>query len=142
MNGFTREGWESHVEEERQEPSAPMRLFLKIKEQAEKNPDLADVLSWVEADIIRYQRSVASRLLEQSKGIQRKNKDYENTDEAQRNTHEALMADLDILSREFAKFGLDNKWRIMIGSSRDQVANWALTVAPYLRKDVLSEKGE
>lgn len=53
----------------------------------------------------------------------------ENADLARRLAHNALIDNLNMLSRYCVKHGLDTSWRKMVGSDRNQVRDWALSVA-------------
>lgn len=65
----------------------------------------------------------------------------EKADENRRFAHEAWLANANALSRYCAKLGIDNSWLSVLGSSRTEQTNWALSVISTARKMALNERG-
>ena len=58
-------------------------------------------------------------------------------DENRRVAHDSWISNTNALSRYCAKMGIDNEWRNVIGSSRVEQTNWAISVADFAREMAL-----
>lgn len=134
-NPFLQDLW-NHLTEETQDPTsnkehAAIQIYFRIKVAADKNPHLAKILQHVEEAAIRYARLVTgfTRIkINFSEGSASK-EDFQRHDEMRRLAHNRLIDEINLLSREFKKAGIDNSWRNIIGFDRDAVGFWARQVA-------------
>lgn len=136
-NSFLGELWGDISEGEKgdkHEIDPVMEIYFEMKEKAERNPELSELLKDVENCVLRYAASVAA--LGASK-IDYKKEELGASDQNRRIAHDALIDALNILSRAFAKAGLDNRWRQMVGLDRKEVTEWGLKIANYLRQTTL-----
>ena len=124
--------WEDKAEQERSGYSPEERdfkIFERMSRQAEANEDLKDYFNDLKNAISRYSELVVT--YERNYGTEI----IEEIDEARLIAHNALIDKLNILSREFAKAGLDSSWRRDIGDSREQVSEWAMNVTEMLKQN-------
>jgi hypothetical protein len=50
--------------------------------------------------------------------------------------HDALISNLNIMSRYCAKLGIDNEWRFVLGLDRKQITAWAREIFPIVIKEI------
>jgi hypothetical protein len=125
-------------------PAQPENAFdlFDLQDAAEGNPDLEALFESVEQGVHDYY----DRTLEYRKiSKQTTNKDTEQTDQAKRLTHNALISSLTALARNAKKAGKDTAWWDGPGGfckgtfvDRHVIAAWAVKEASkYLQKDLL-----
>ena len=138
---FMQERWEEkaraeHAEltaqEERQE--ADISLYLDIKREAGHGGEaLEKILRAVEEKAVRYRITVnlwgKARRGSVSEGSV---DEFERLEQNRTLSHNALIDEVNLLSRQFREAGLDNEWRRTIGEGRDDVGRWALAVAQLI----------
>lgn len=105
-------------------------LYYDVHEKSERDPELKQVLDRLDASITDYVHVVienrkAWRAQQQGKADLSA---QEGSDRRQQNAHNVLIDSLNQLSRAWRKKGLNNKWRNILGTSRNVVADWAITV--------------
>lgn len=130
---FLRNAWQSHTEnhkEKESEATRELRIYDKIKTEAEKYPKLIKILTSLENASIRYLQTVdtlaKAKLEKQSKAM------IFEYDQARKSAHNVCIDELNLLSRQFLAAGLDNEWRRKIGLDRKLVGCWARAVGEHL----------
>lgn len=127
---FLRDLWKHKAEEEKGETQEDrdLALYLQIKTDSKKYKSLIPFVSELDLAIGRYAEAVI-RLSSVRQGKLEK----EIIMDADRNRsliHNALIDVINALSREYKKLGLTNNWRSdIMGNSRREIGDWALTVA-------------
>ena len=137
-------GFEGRPENKDVEFQAAMDILLEMRGASSINEELQGLFDDVRFSIARYNQTIA-RLNHIERRMKRNadvsNDEIQNADEARRRAHDALMDNLNILSRGFAKHGLDNHWRKLIGlDAREQVTEWAVHVGEFLAKEKEAQK--
>lgn len=145
---FLRDLWQDKTRRERGEKTFEQKaidIFLSIRVTLDKNPrpDLVRQLKTVERAILRYAETIAnlSRVRLECDALKER-AEIENADQNRRFAHNCLVSDVGILARWFKEAGLDNSWQNSIGLSREEIADWAFAVAPFLKDKILKEKEE
>jgi hypothetical protein len=139
-NPIFEERWQEIATKEKgEEPMMDQAIstYLDIKVVQDKHPELNEKVANLEEAIIRYTmrlNDLAIARLEANQDI------IQNMDQSRRLAHNRLIDELNILSREFAKLGLNNRWREKIGLSREQVEDWANAVYPIVCKEELKDE--
>ena len=139
---FLKEVWGRRAEEERGEKPIEEQhyeLFLDVKEKVGSQEELKEFFDQLQESVLRYNASILR--LSEAQFTEMSNKDIENADQSRRISHNALIANLDVLSRAFVKSGLDNEWRADIGLGREEASEWARNVAKILKNSVLEKHG-
>lgn len=153
-NHYLREAWQRKAENERGYDSdserpigydRDVKTFINIEQiitnldLSKKDEKLSDVVTFyrnVLDSVLKY--NVAILNYNQAKSDKIKNnidkEEMEEKDRFRRNVHEALISNINILSRLMKGSGLDNSWRNDIGISRQEVQRWAQNVALYLQE--------
>ena len=133
---FLGDRWKVKAEHEYSES---VELSSPILEEIEAgsfgNPMLESLFKELKEKILNYSIS-ADRLSMASKNLATGHGDREEVvraDEIRRRAHDALIDQVNILSRAFLREGLPNKWRDKVGDSREEIGEWAFGVAEYLR---------
>ena len=139
---FLGEKWRMKAEHEYSE-SAELKspIFEEIQSSSLDNPRLESLSVDLQDKILRYSIS-ADRLSMASRNLAIGHGDREEVvraDEARRRAHDALIDQLNILSRAFKEEGLPNEWRRKIGLDREEIGAWAFGVAEYLRAKTKEE---
>lgn len=131
---------EKEEQEERDyEKENAIDLYLDISGASRIDPELRKKFEDVENAVLRYNETLAD-FVELRRGRAESKLEAQGSDAARRAAHDALIANLNILSRSFAKRGLDNKWRDAIGygssSERDrtQIMKWATYIGEFLTR--------
>jgi len=127
MGHFLEESWRRRAAEERGEPNMSDRkdmILVHLEKVVEGDPELKRILEDVITDVTRYQKILYS-IKKSGGGESRTGTEYESADRKRRLIHNRLISDLDLLSRECKKRGLDYEWRREIGAQRGQVTAWA-----------------
>lgn len=136
---FLREKWKMKAEHEYSE-SAELKspIFEEIERGAYGNEKLEKLFKELKEKILRYSIS-ADRLsmIKVENGHGRD--DVQAADQARRLAHNAVIDQLNILSRAFKEDGLSNEWRRKVGLERGEVGEWAFGVADYLRAKTKEE---
>lgn len=139
-----RTGEEEKSPEERATERA-LDIYLDIKNAVDgyrgekrQRQTLLDQMKEVDKSIIRYDATRAQLAI-----VRLEEQDTETVQEAdtrRRAAHEALVDNLDILSRLFKQAGLDSQWRVSIGLNREVVGDWASLVANAVSIKVMEEQ--
>lgn len=101
-------------------------IWREIELAAAKNFVLKKLVEQLQKDIAHYQATIrafkeARRDKETKESIDEIELKYKNENRA----HQRLVADLNLLSRQFKECGLSNKWREEIGLTDEEVGRWA-----------------
>ena len=131
---FLQELWRNRAELEHgemNENERAVRVYIDIKKAAKENLQLSKILKIVEDAVLNYMRLILR--LNRAK-LELDQNMIEKYDEHRRLGHNRLIDDVNMLSREFKKAGLDNSWRNDVGLSREAVGDWARQVAQFLEK--------
>lgn len=147
-NPFLQDSW-NNLAEETNEPllnkdTVAIETYLLIKAETDKNPHLSKILKQVEDAAIRYAKLVTGftrTKMDFREGSVTK-EDIKAYDETRRLTHNRLIDEVNLLSREFKKAGLDNSWRNVVGLDRDEVGFWARKVAELFIDEDAKEGGD
>lgn len=139
---FLGEKWKMKAEHEHSE-SAELKspIFEEIERGSYSNPGLESLLIDLKDKILRYAIS-ADRLSMASKDLAAGHGDRQEivrADDARRRAHDALIDQLNILSRAFKEEGLSNEWRRKIGLDREEIGAWGFEIAEYLRAKTKQE---
>jgi len=86
-----------------------------------KDPSLKDLLEQIKKSAVRYVGAVDSLSLTRYEKNAENRAFIESFDRNRQISHNTLIDNLNILSRECQKKGIDNKWRSVIGLNRKQV---------------------
>lgn len=121
-----------------------LEAYQKIKDGSRADPLLKELLGDVQRATARYLIVIADLNGLQSRqrgGDTVSRYEIQRADEARRSAHNALIDTINILSRAFAKKGLDNEWRKVIGlSAREEVTHWAIRVGSTVAADLEETK--
>jgi hypothetical protein len=146
---FIRERYEEILaEREAENTPEPMltrevRSYLSFVEQVDALPEgdqkakLEKLVDAVRKSVLSYTRAI-DRLAKHKLGHDTSK--IENADRMRTLAHEALMSNLNILSRQFADGDLDNSWRNDIGLDRRAVTRWAIGITETIRNEILEEE--
>lgn len=108
-------------------------ILLEISQNTENNPELKEFFTEAEKAILRYAETVGTlaevRLADLSL--------VESSDQARRIAHNSLVDSLNILSRQCRKEEVSNEWRRKIGEGHDEIGDWALRAAVFIRTETL-----
>ncbi len=137
---------ENHEREKTPEPeySREERAFFSIREQIDSLKDeaqkkkLTTLFKALKKSVLEY--TIAIDRLAKHK-LQNNIDRIEAADRRRSLSHNALIDNLNILSRQFNEAGLDNNWRDDIGLDRKRVTAWALAVAETIREEASKEAG-
>ena len=139
---FLQELWRHKSELEHGEMSEnerAVRVYIDIKKAIGKNNQLEKIFKTLEDAALNYMRLV----LRLNRAKLESDPDpvmIEKYDEHRRLGHNRLIDDVNLLSREFKKAGLDNSWRNDVGLSREAIGDWARQVAQFLEKILFRRK--
>ena len=128
-DSFLRDSWKRKMEEEKGETQEDkdIGLYLRFQEDAKKHPELTPIVLELEAAIGKYASSVVRY---SAAKISTDMEEIESADQNRRLVHNSLIDVMNHLSREYRAVGIDNNWRgAIIGESREELGDWALTVA-------------
>ena len=117
-----------------EEKSEAQMIYQSIEQLIDKDDDLKGLFHDVKRSIVKY--IIAIDRLSEERLSDRANDSTGEIDRARTVAHEALITNLNILSRECQKKRVDNKWRSVIGLDRKQITNWALSVYPMIADSV------
>ncbi len=149
-HSYFKEEWEND-EADTQEYSSPegerdpmaktaLAAYQTMKDGCKTNPLLGELLLDTQNAIARYLISIAKLnelISRQKKGEEISKYTVGGADRSRRSAHDALIDSVNILSRAFAKFGLDNNWRNVVGlQTREQVTRWAIQVGSSVAADL------
>lgn len=133
---FLGERWKKTAERERGKSEVlESPIFEEIERGAFGNPQLENLFKELKERILEYALSadrLSMRREERGYG-ESQNEDIVSADRTRRSAHEALIDQVNILSRAFLREGLPNKWREKVGDSREEIGEWGFAVAEYLR---------
>lgn len=115
------------------EEEKALNVYQEIKKLRNHDETSKALVKDLEDSVIRYVGAVDK--LSSSRIRKEDPKETENADRARRSAHEALISNLNILSRYCVKNGLDTNWRNVVGSHRNQVRDWALNVSTRIIKE-------
>lgn len=110
-------------------------IFEEIESGSLGNPRLENLFRELQERILEYSISadrLSMRREDREYGALQ-NEDITSADRARKYAHEALIDQVNILSRAFLREGLSNKWRAKVGDTREEIGEWAFGVAEYLR---------
>ncbi|MBF8280456.1 MAG: hypothetical protein HW383_229 [Candidatus Magasanikbacteria bacterium] len=133
-------GRKAEEEEKMEEELDRVLLYHKIKKEAAGHERLEKILASIEDAALEYagtiDRGTLARL-ERDNGLGEKTviDEIESADIRRRQAHNALIDDLNLLSRQFREASLDNRWRSDIGMNRDDVGAFAVAVAKLLLRE-------
>jgi hypothetical protein len=151
-HSFFREEWDDEAptqeiqpheqlapEEHDPESARALAAYEAMKAGAKGNPVLENLLRDTQDSIARYLIAIA-RLNEIQSRAKRgetvSRYEISGADLARRSSHNGLIDYINALSRAFAKYGLDNEWRKVVGlSTREEVTKWAVRVGSTLAAD-------
>ena len=137
-NPFLIQSWQRKKEEETFKQERAVNIYLDTKLEAEKYPNLNEIFERMEHSVIRYGKSINMLAIV----ARSENKDKRMLEEIDRNrrlAHNALIDELNLLSRQFRNIGIDNEWRKEIGLDSKTVGGWAYKVAEFISSDILKE---
>ena len=135
---FLRDRWHERSSDETGEVSdietrrqKDLELYLDIQQRAKDiGGSLYKIFQDVERRAVRYRTTIntntTARMDARKSGLV---SEFEESDTRQRLAHDALISEVNLLSRQFKEEGLDNEWRREIGLERHDVGRWGATVA-------------
>ena len=125
------------------ETQEAVRAYREIKSIAEYSD-----LELIKGHFISFQKTLCRYVASMRRlSLARQNREeagadeVEELDKARWTAHNALIDDINILSRYAKKEGLDISWRNMIGNEREQVTDWAERVFKEVENDIRSNLG-
>ena len=132
---FLRDSWSEMVPPENLETDELRSpIFQEIERAVYGNQKLESLFRELKEKILNYSLS-ADRLsmakTERDSG-RANNEDVKAADNLRKSAHNALIDQVNILSRAFLREGLPNKWRNKVGDTREEIGAWAFGVAEYL----------
>ena len=138
---FLRDRWAERAMGERGERSPEetrreqdIMTYLDVKKSAEAAGSLlTEILHNVERRAVRYRVAINSS--EQNRIATQKGGDvkaFEGSDRNRQLAHNALIDEVNLLSRQFREAGLGNEWRRTIGLERDDIARWGGAVSQLI----------
>jgi len=117
-----------------------LAAYDEMKKGSEKNETLHELFIDTQQAIARYLYVMADLNEIQSRGARGEmisRHEIGRADQSRRTAHDALIDNINILSRAFVKFGLDNNWRKVLGlETREQVTSWAIYVGSTVAADI------
>lgn len=128
--------------QEEQERSGAFRILDSIEAGIKNDAELKEAYSDVKRSIGRYYDKVQAQEHRQSAaGEVLKAADVEESDHERKIAHDALIDRLNILSRMFAKKGIEPYWRTSWGApgslgERKAITRWAEEVAPVIKQEL------
>lgn len=129
---FLREYWEEKAELEKTGQTfteKAWKIYQTIEEITKDYPELAKFVEDIRLGVLRYGKIIERR----NQAIQSANREeIETSDQEQRIAHDALIDNLNILSRQCRNNGISNLWRRDIGVERDQVTEWVKRIYQIL----------
>lgn len=129
--------WEEKARRERGKEGTDPRLesYASLLSATYGDPQLEAILKKVEEKALAY-ASTVKNLQSSRAGLSegRDRGDVEKYDSFRRSAHNALIDEINLLSRQCREAGRSNKWRQEIGLSRDEAGEWAIHLAEYLKK--------
>ena len=146
---FLSERWgeiaEKNIQENTPQPEVPRAIsaYLSIEEQINSFPDdsekvkLEKLFTALNESLLSYLIAIDRLAIHKLDGSVDK---IENAEIRRKLTHNVLIDNLNILSRQFAAAGLDNSWRSDVGSDRRDITRWVLAVAEHVRGKALKEE--
>ncbi len=114
--------------------------FLEMKNICFKDKVLKGLFNEFLKYLLRYIHTVDTLSLARRSVDDEDNSSKATADKNRRIAHDSWMSDTNALSRYYAKLGIDNSWRNVIGFNRIEQTNWALSVSSFARK--MAMKGE
>jgi hypothetical protein len=150
VDPFVRERFAEIIEEREKENtpepevSRELRVYESIKNQI-ASLDNDTTKSRLEKLFLALQKSILNYTI----AIDRLSKHklngkldaIENADKRRSITHNVLIDDLNILSRQFDEAGLDNSWRADVGSDRRDITKWAIAITETVRQQTDTWEG-
>jgi hypothetical protein len=106
--------------------------LLEIEESSRRDEIMKELFADFLKGLLRYIFTIDSLSLARINGKESR-KVMGEADKNRRIAHEAWISDVNALSRYFVKLGIDNSWRNVLGSTRDEQTGWALSVAKTAR---------
>ncbi len=142
-NEFLRGRWEERVrsehaerspQEERREQDVESYLDIKesVRNAEEGGERLAQILGDVERRAVRYRMTVNTWERERRTIKGDVIGATEETERNRRLAHEVLIDGVNLLSRQFKEYGLDNEWRRNMGIEREDAGRWGLNIAQLI----------
>ena len=143
---FEREAWGDLAENEKTGDfggeekgyGAPERralnAYYQIKEIADRNAMGKKLVTGLQRSLLRYIGTIDT--LSMSLVTNQSGEEKQAADEARTRAHNALISDLNIISRFCEKNKIDNSWRNVVGSDRKEITLWALAVSPTIKKEL------
>ncbi len=119
------------------------KMIEAVKNKKERE-ELLDILNKLKENCQGYVRLKNNYLetrreaREKSSGHQKENKEIELADFARQAKHKVIVDSLNILSRLFSRYGLDNSWRDNF-VSQDQIGDWAFEMGKDLNQELSKE---
>lgn len=114
--------------------------FLEMKNTSSKDKVLKGLFVEFLRSLLRYLHTIDTLSLARRSTDDEDNSSKALADKNRRIAHDSWMSDVNALSRYYAKLGIDNSWRNVIGFNRTEQTNWALSVSSFARK--MAMKGE
>ena len=126
---FLKKTWERSGARERGDDDKEAKgasFWSEIELASAKKPCFKKIFEQVKKDIARYQSAIrafkeARQDRETKEAIDEIELKYKNENRA----HQRLVADLNLLARQFKEHGISNKWREEIGLTDEEVGRWA-----------------
>lgn len=151
-NPFLKESWQRKAEGEKglnTEENTPVgyekdiKIFYELKKTIndlsgmDLNPEDEGNLRVMYHEVLDGAQKYVARILGYNKAKNKERIDREEMAEADDNrtkAHDALIDNLNALSRYMRKLGIDNSWRRDIGIDRKEVQRWAQNVMYHLQE--------
>ena len=118
------------IEYKKYDETKEVDLYKQIEKQAVFDDNTKELFCQITRGILDYYKTMSE--LERVTISDGTNEEISKSDQARRFAHNALIDNLNALSRYTGKMGLDNEWRSVIGLERTQVTEWVKRVAPFL----------
>lgn len=126
------------LKEDKKEPpervSEHVKTYRQMEEISKKDSELNILFRDIKMSVLRYIEAIDSLSLARANGA-----DPETINQADRMrsiAHNALISNINIMSRYCAKLGIDNEWRFVLGLDRKQITAWALEIFPIVIKEL------
>ncbi len=122
---FLHESWDGNKsaghEGENQEDSAN-KIFNQIETDVRSDKELLKYFESAKKAMQRYRLVVQGEKEAREGGLSAK--EIEERNQIRRRTHNRMVDDINLLSRQFQKKGLDNSWRRDLGQTNEQIGRW------------------
>jgi len=123
---FLRDSWnrdnDMGLGREDQENSAH-KIFKQIELDASRDKELLKYFEAAKKSIQRYKLVIQREKEAREGGLSAK--EIEERNQIRRKTHDRMVDDLNLLSRQFQQKGVDNSWRRDLGQTNEQIGRWA-----------------